>query len=178
VGIGLFGVKAVATVVLEEEAVETEVGADVAGWIDGFVGEDGHGERGVGGVDGFEGFEDAWVDVGEVEFVDAVVIEEEGKGFGYILLVVDVAGRVAEGAADEHGGSVADIAGDDGFGELGLAEMEEHGVDGVAEVDAGVDEGAIEVEDQETWGGEQRHVSMVAGGGRVVAQLRVLRLTG
>jgi ParB-like chromosome segregation protein Spo0J len=94
------------------------------------------------------------------------------------LLVVDVAGRVAEGAADEHGGSVADIAGDDGFGELGLAEMEEHGVDGVAEVDAGVDEGAIEIEDQETRGGEQRHVSMVAGGVGVAARHRGLRFTG
>ena len=46
VRIGLFGVEAVAAVVLEEEAVEVEVVADVAGGVDGFVGEDGHGEMG------------------------------------------------------------------------------------------------------------------------------------
>ena len=81
--------------------------------------------------------------------MDAVVVEEECEGFGYIFFVVDVAFGVAEGAADEHGGAVADVAGDDGFGELGLAEVGEGRVDGVAEVDAGVDEGAVEVEDEE-----------------------------
>ena len=45
VGVGLFGVEAVAAVVLEEEGREVEVVADVAGGVDGFVGEDGHGER-------------------------------------------------------------------------------------------------------------------------------------
>ena len=45
-GVGLLGVEAVAAVVLEEEAVEAEVGADVAGGVDGLVGEDGHGEVG------------------------------------------------------------------------------------------------------------------------------------
>ena len=62
VGVGLFGVKAVAAVVLEEEAGETEVGADVAGGIDRFVGQDGHKDFGMGGADGFEGFEDAGVE--------------------------------------------------------------------------------------------------------------------
>ncbi len=46
--------------------------------------------------------------------------------------------------------SVADVSGDNGLGELGLVEVREHGVDGVAEVDAGVDEGAVEVESDET----------------------------
>ncbi len=55
VGVGLLGVEAVAAVVLEEEAVEAEVGADVAGGVDGLVGEDGHEDVGVGGADGFEG---------------------------------------------------------------------------------------------------------------------------
>ena len=102
-----------------------------------------------------KGFDDAGVDIGVVEFVDAVVVEEEGQGFGDVLFVVDVAFGVAEGAADEHGGAVADVAGDDGVGELRLAEVGEHGVDGVAEVDAGVDEGAVEIEDEEAgrWGG-------------------------
>jgi carbonic anhydrase len=82
--------------------------------------------------------------------VDAVVVEEECKSFGYIFFVVDVAFGVAEGSADEEGGSVADVAGDDGFGELRFAEVREGGVDGVAEVDAGVDESAVKVEDEET----------------------------
>jgi hypothetical protein len=36
-GVGLFGVEAVAAVVLEEEAGEAEVCADVTGGVDGFV---------------------------------------------------------------------------------------------------------------------------------------------
>ena len=75
--------------------------------------------------------------------MDAVVREEKGEGFVDVLFVVDVAGGVAEGSADEHGDAVADVAGDDGFGEGGSAEVGEGGVDGVAEVDAGVDEGAV-----------------------------------
>ena len=105
---------------------------------------------GARGVDGFERFEDAGVEVGVVELVDAVIVEEECKGFGYVFFVVDVAFGVAEGPADEKGGAVADVAGDDGFGELGLAEVGQGGVDGVAEIDAGVDEGAVEIEDKET----------------------------
>ncbi len=157
VGIGFLGVEAVAAVVLEEEAREAEVVADVAGGFDGLVGEDGHEGFGAGGADGFEGFDDAGVDVGVVELVDAVVVEEEGEGFVDVLFVVDVALGVAEGSADEQGGSVADVAGDDGFGELGFAEVGEGGVDGVAEIDAGVDEGAVEIEDEEAWGGRGRH---------------------
>ena len=37
--------------------------------------------------------------------------------------------RVAEGAADEHRGSVADVAGDDGVGEFRTAEVRQGGVD-------------------------------------------------
>jgi len=103
------------------------------------------------GADAFEGFDDAGVNVGEVEFVDAVVVEEEGEGFGYIFFVVDVAFGVAEGSADEQGSAVADVARDDGLGECGLSEVDEGGVDGVAEVDAGIDEGAVEIEDEEAW---------------------------
>ena len=149
VGVGLLGVEAVAAVVLKEEGSEAEGGADVAGWVDGLVGEDGHGERWLGGADGLESFDGPGVDEGEVEFVDAVVVEEEGESFGYKFFVVEIAGGVAEGAADEHGGAVAEVAGDDGWRELGLAEVAEHGVDGVAEIDAGVDEGAVEIEDEE-----------------------------
>jgi hypothetical protein len=48
---------------------------------------------------------------------------------------MDVAFGIAEGSADEERGAVADVAGDDGFGKLGLAKVGESGVDGVAEID-------------------------------------------
>jgi carbonic anhydrase len=89
--------------------------------------------------------------------VDAVVVEEEGEGFGYVFFVVDVSLGVTEGAANEQGGAVADVAGDDGFGEFGFAEVGEGGVDGVAEIDAGVDQGAVEVEDEELGSWCKRH---------------------
>ena len=44
-------------------------------------------------------------------------------------------------------------------GSCGLAEVGEGGVDGVAEVDAGVDEGAVEIEDDEA-GGESRGIEL------------------
>ena len=75
---------------------------------------------------------------------------------------MDVAFGVAEGPADEQGGAVADVAGDDGFGKCGLAEVLEGGVDGVAEVDAGVDEGAVEIEDEEAR--RDRHGLLRSGG--------------
>jgi hypothetical protein len=54
VRVGLFGVEAVAAVVLKEEPREVEVGADVAGGVDGFVGQHGHEDAGVRGPDGLE----------------------------------------------------------------------------------------------------------------------------
>jgi hypothetical protein len=108
-----------------------------------------------------ESLEDSGVDKGEVELVDAVVVEEEGKSLGYILFVMDVAFWVAEGAADEHGCSVTDVAGDDGFGEFGLAEMGEGGVDGVAEIDPGVDESAVKIEHKESRNDVESHIAMV-----------------
>jgi hypothetical protein len=154
VWVGLLGVEAVAAVVLEEEGRETEVVADVAGGLDGFVGQDGHEHLGMCGTDGRQGFEYARVEDGVVELMDTVVVEKECKGFGYIFFIVDVALGIAEGPADEERGSVADVAGDDGLGELRLAEVGAGGVDGVAEVDAGVDERAVEIEDEEAgrWG--------------------------
>lgn len=147
--------EAVAAIVLEEVRGDAEVVTDLAGGVDGFIGEDSHEGIGQGSADGLEGFHDAGVDVGVVEFVDAIVVEEEGKGFGYIFFVVGIAFGIAEGAADEHGGSVADVAGDDGLGEDEFAEVGEGGVDGVAEILARVDEGPIEIEDYEARGIEE-----------------------
>jgi hypothetical protein len=41
--------------------------------------------------------------------VDSVVVEEVGKCFHYVFLIVDVSFGVAEGAADEQRGSIADV---------------------------------------------------------------------
>jgi carbonic anhydrase len=138
--------------------------ADIAGRVDGLVGENGHQGFGPDGVDGFERREDAGVDVSEVQLVDAVVVEKVGQNFGDVFFVVDVAFGIAEGAADEHGGSVADVAGDDGVGKRRLVEVCESGVDGVAEIDAGVDEGAVEIEDDEP-GARGHFLTIIDGAG-------------
>ena len=49
--VGLFRVEAVTAVVLEEEARKIEMGADVAGGVDGFVGQDCHEDLGMSGSD-------------------------------------------------------------------------------------------------------------------------------
>jgi hypothetical protein len=54
VGVGFFGMEAVAAIVLKEEGCEAEVVADVAGGFDGLVGEDSHEDVGLSGSDGFE----------------------------------------------------------------------------------------------------------------------------
>lgn len=162
-GIGLFSVEAVASVVLEEEAGEIEVVADGAGGVDRLVGEECDGKSGVSVADKFERVDDTGVEGGEVDFVDAVEVQEKGDCFGYILFVVNVTLGIAEGTADKHGGSVAEVAGDHGFGEKWFIEVGEHGVDGVGEIDSGVDEGTVKVEDEETKGREMRHVAMLAG---------------
>jgi carbonic anhydrase len=100
-------------------------------------------------VDGFEGLEGIGVEEGVVEFVDAVEVQKEGDRFRDIFFVVDIAFGIADGATDEHGGTITDITGDNGFGKFRLAKVSKRGVDGVAEVAARVDEGAVEIEDDE-----------------------------
>ena len=78
---------------------------------------------------GLERGEDARIDVGKVEFVDAVVVEKKCNRFGDILLIVDIAFGVAEGTTDEHGCTIPDVAGDDVIGERRLAQVGEHAVD-------------------------------------------------
>ena len=158
--VGLLGVEAVAAVVLEEEAVEAEVSADVARGVDRFVGENRHQDIGVGCADGLKGFDDACVDIGVIEFVDAVVVEEEGQSVGHVLLVVDVSFRIAESSADEHGGPVSDIAGYDRLRKLRLVEVSKHRIDGVAEINTGVDESAVEIECDKAGGGAQHGKSV------------------
>lgn len=157
VWIGLFGMEAVPTIVLEEELRESEVGADIAGGIDRFICEDGHGNFGAGCTDGFERRDYAGVDVGEIELMDTVVVEKIREDLGYIFFIVNVAFGVAEGTADEHGSSVANVAGDDRLWKRRFVEVVEGGVDRVAEVDAGVDQRAVKIEDDEAGKGSERH---------------------
>jgi hypothetical protein len=103
----------------------------------------------------------AFVDKGVVELVDPVVVEEELQRLMHKLFVVGI----AEGAAHQHGGTVANVPGDD-FGWQGLAVVfEEHGIDGVREVGAGVNEGAVEVEHKQAqvgggYGAEDLHMAI------------------
>ena len=96
--------------------------------------------------------------------MDAVVVEEEGERISHVFLVMDVSLGIAEGAADEHGGSVADVTTDDGLGELGFSQVNEHGIDGVAEINSGVDKGAIEIEDDQTGSRESHEMSLMEEG--------------
>jgi len=93
------------------------------------------------------------VDAGEVELMDAVIVQEVFERGENVLFIVEVALGIAEGTADQHGGTVTDVSGDEGVGQLRLAEVEERGIDGVAEVPAGVDQRAVEIEDKQTGSG-------------------------
>ena len=93
------------------------------------------------------------------------MIKEEGKSSGYIVGVVEVAFGIAEGATKEHGGAIADEGADESELQGRTVEVGEGGVDGVTKVDAGVDEfgvdeGAIEIKDDETG----RHGGDCSGG--------------
>ncbi len=59
------------------------------------------------------------------------------------------ASRRQQGALDKGGGTVTDEAADDGLVQGLSVELLQGGVDGRREVGAGVDEGAVKVEDQQ-----------------------------
>ena len=144
--IGLLGGEAVSAVDVGEEFGESEGIDDGTRGADRFVGEDGHlaGEA-VGAADRGEHGLDAIVSVGVVEFVDAVVGEEVLERFVYQMLVAGIAER----PPDQGGSAVADVGGDAVAGEFGASEVLEHGVDGMDEIEAGVDQGAVEIEDEQ-----------------------------
>ena len=55
----------------------------------------------------------------------------------------------SEGAPHQHGSSISDVGSHYFIGQLGTAKMPEHGVHRVNQVEPGIDQGAIEVEDQQ-----------------------------
>lgn len=136
------GFEAIAAVSLEEMLGETESGEDVAGGADGFVGEDGH-LAGAAVANGslLERFGDSSVNHGGIELVVAIIEEEEIEG----LLNERGVGGIAESAADEHGGAVADVGVDDFERQFFAAEVAQHGVDRGGEVFLGIDQGAVEI---------------------------------
>ena len=99
-----------------------------------------------------ERVEHALVGVGEIELVLAVILQEERVGFGEEILADLVERHVTgqgERAAHEHGRAVADEAGDRGIGQRAQAAFAERCVHAVAEVLRGVNERAVQIEDQQ-----------------------------
>jgi hypothetical protein len=113
-----------------------------------------------------EGIEDAVVASGVVELMGSIVGEEEVEGAAEETVAVggvegvEVVG-IAEGAADEHGGTVTDVAGDERIWKGRLADVGESCVDGVAKVEGGIDKRAVEVEDEQA-GRHTNHGASVA----------------
>ena len=99
-------------------------------------------------VQRIERFKDAFVGVGVVELVLAVVVEEVLVGFAqkFFAGLDPIVG--GEGAANEGERTIADVCGDEFIGEMRAVEVFECGVDLVAKVLRGVDQGAVEVEDE------------------------------
>src|SRR5579872_4002555 len=146
VRIGLLRGKAVASVHVKEEIVQAEGFDDSARGNDRLVREHGHfPEESIGAADNGEHFFNAVVDMRVVELVGAVVGEKKFEGFFYDFLVLGIAERTAY----EHGSAVADVGSDHVAWEFGALHEPQHRVDGMNEVKARVDQGAIEIEDQE-----------------------------
>jgi hypothetical protein len=144
-GVGLLGVEAVAAVNANEKISEPEFPDDGARGIDGLIREHGHFPLSAIRLNVLERRANAIVDGGVIEFVGTVVSEEVVERLVEEVLVVGIAER----ATYEHGCTVSDVGSDDVAGEFGAMEVAESCVDGVNEVETGVDEGAIEIEDDE-----------------------------
>jgi len=137
-GIGFFGGESVATVDGAEIFGEAESFEDAHADALRLVGEHSHGHGG----EMLEGFGDAGIGAGVVHFVGFVMREEKFEG------AVELGARDvgAERFGDQDGGAVADVAGDDFFGEFGAIQFAEGGVDGMDQVELGIDESAVEIE--------------------------------
>src|SRR5882724_8800657 len=85
------------------------------------------------------------VDISVIEFMLAIVGQKKIDGFGNQAFVVGVAER----AADEHGSTVPDVGGNHIAGQLAFSVMPQHGIDGVGEVLAGIDECPVKVKNQQ-----------------------------
>src|SRR5271170_1604625 len=82
--------------------------------------------------------------MGVIELVFTVIVEEIAKRLLDKTFVIGVAQR----AADQHSGAIADVGGDNVLRQLRTVEVNEHGIDRVHQVFSRIDKRAIEVEDQ------------------------------
>src|SRR5262249_50886026 len=90
-------------------------------------------------------FLDSVVNVRSVKLVLAIVGHEVEQGFLHEGLVV----RIAQRAAHQHRGAIADVAGDDLSRKLGALVVAQHSVDGVGQIQAGIHQRAVQVKDQQ-----------------------------
>jgi hypothetical protein len=110
---------------------------------DGLIGEHRHLLTGV--AETVERFAYAGVERRVVEVVLAVVLEEELERFLHLWL----RRFGTQGTADEHGCAVAHVGVDALVLERGLAHVGTSGVDGVRQIQFRIDQGAVEIEDQQ-----------------------------
>src|SRR5205807_9402295 len=85
------------------------------------------------------------INIGVIEFVFAIVEQEKLQRLVHKRFVI----RIAQSAAHQHGGAVADVAGNDFIRKFGLAKIAKHGIDGICQVDAGINQRAVKVKDQQ-----------------------------
>src|SRR5438270_8508995 len=64
--------------------------------------------------------------------------------------------RVTQSATDQSGCAIADISGDDLYRQLVAAVLAKHSVDGICQVNAGIEQGAVQVEDEQAKLGQRR----------------------
>ena len=102
-------------------------------------------------VQSLERVENALVGVSEVQLVLAIVLQKERVGLGEQILVhlvrSDVPGQ-CQRTPHEHGGAVADEAGDHGVGQMDKIEFPQRCIHAVAQVLSGIDQRAVEIEDE------------------------------
>src|SRR5215469_17992249 len=92
-----------------------------------------------------QGGRHAVIDVCVVELVLPIVGEKKVDGALHEYFVVGTAQR----APHQHGGAIPDVGSDHLAGQFRPVQVAQHGVDRVDEVEARVNKGAVEVEDQE-----------------------------
>ena len=80
-----------------------------------------------------------------VEVVLAVVLQEELEGFLHLVF----GGLLAERAPDQNGSAVADVGVNALVRERRHAHVAARGVDGIRQIQPGIDQGAVEVENDE-----------------------------
>ena len=85
--------------------------------------------------------------VSVVQFVFPIISQEIFQAGAHQLLVV---GLGAQGPADQRGRSIPDVAGNHVVGQFGALHMPQRGIDRMHQVEAGVDQRAVKIENQQS----------------------------